>query len=84
MKDISRARTANGRLISPEEIQIITGMDIESCIREHKYIREYLNTGSEDLLVSQYCKFYGLNYREILNSITYPNHFTNYPYKNIA
>lgn len=67
MEEISRARTANGRLIDPKEIQLITGMDLEACKREHKHIRQYLQTGSEDLLVSQYCQFYGLDYHEIIS-----------------
>lgn len=65
MKTMSNARLSNGWLIFPKGIQLITGCDLGAAIREHKYIRKYLGTGSEDLLVSQYCKFNNLDYREI-------------------
>lgn len=70
MKNISRARTANGRLIQPHEIQRVMGFDKGGAIRDHKHVRKSLGTGSDDLLVSQYCKFYGLDYFEVIEFLS--------------
>lgn len=70
MKKPIRARYDNGRLITPEDIQIIVGFDIDASIREHKFIREDLKTKSEDLLVRQYCNYHNLNVKEVLSIIS--------------
>jgi hypothetical protein len=53
-------------MISPEEILLIIGGDIESAIREHEHIRNYLGFNSEDLLISQYCEFNRLDEDDII------------------
>jgi len=65
MENISIARTNNGRLIEPDDIQLIMGFDKEGAIRDFEYVRKICATGSKDLLLSQYCQHYGLGYREV-------------------
>ena len=60
-------RIKGGLLITPQEIEMITGMDVIAAEKEHKYIRKVLGTGSEDLMVKQYCEFHDLDYREIVS-----------------
>jgi len=70
MSEISRARLSNGRLVTPHEIHLISGYNEEVAEREHAYIRKTLGTESEDLLLSQYCEFYDLDYGEILSYLS--------------
>ncbi|MBD3638151.1 MAG: hypothetical protein HUJ25_12435 [Crocinitomicaceae bacterium] len=70
MREISRARLSNGRLITPHEIHLITGYNEEVAEREHTYIRKALGTQSEDLLLSQFCEYYDLDYFEILTYLS--------------
>ena len=73
MREKSRARFDGGRLITPEEIALITGMSVEAAVREHKYIRKQLGHESEDLLLSQYCENTGQEYQELMTFL-YPMH----------
>jgi hypothetical protein len=66
MREKCRARYGNGRLITPAEIQLISGFEFEIAVKEHEYIRKLLGTESEDLLVSQYCEYAKLNYAEVM------------------
>ncbi len=52
-------------LITIEEIQMINGGSLEHAEAEHRNTRESLNTGSEQLMVSQYCEYYDLDQDEI-------------------
>ncbi|MEZ4921866.1 MAG: hypothetical protein R2780_01730 [Crocinitomicaceae bacterium] len=56
-------------LINPEEIQIITGLDEEGAERDHAYVRETIGSGSDDLMLSQYCEFYGLDTDEVYEAL---------------
>lgn len=51
--------------ITPTEIHLIMGADIDIAVREHEHIRNHLGHHSNDLLVSQYCQFNGLDNNEI-------------------
>lgn len=73
MREKSRARFDGGKLITPEDIALITGMSTDAAIREHAYIRKQLGHCSEDLLLSQYCDSTGQDYQEIMNFL-YPMH----------
>ncbi len=70
MREKSRARLDGGRLVTPNEISMISGLCEEAAEKEHEYIRKSLNTGSDDLLLTQYCDFAGLNYREVLTFLS--------------
>jgi len=70
MMEISRARIGNGRLIEPSDIQLIMGYDKETSIKDRQNVIKTLQTGSEDLLVSQYCNYYGLDYHEIISFLS--------------
>lgn len=70
MREKCSARFGNGRLITPTEIQLISGYGLEVAEKEHAYIRKALGTGSEDLLVSQYCDFCDLDYWEIMTFLS--------------
>ena len=53
-------------LITPREIQLITGYDLVTARKEHEYIRKALGYGSEELLIKQFCEFNGLDFKEIV------------------
>ncbi len=59
-------------LITPEDIHLITGLDVESAEREHAYLRKQIGSGSDDLLISQYCELNDLDMEEII-SFLYPH-----------
>ena len=61
-------------LITPEEIQIITGLDYEAAVRDHAYVRECIGSQSNDLMVSQYCEFHGLDTEEV-DAALHPDRF---------
>ncbi|MBI3136055.1 MAG: hypothetical protein HYZ14_15365 [Bacteroidetes bacterium] len=63
------AQDGYGRLIQPSEIELIAGYDAEAALRDHAYVRECLGTESGDLLVTQYCEFYGLDSEEVLEML---------------
>lgn len=52
--------------ITPTEIHLIMGADIDIAIREHEHIRNHLGYHSNDLLVSQYCQFNELDHNEVI------------------
>ena len=68
MSERISAQFGYGRLITPREIEIITGYDEEAAKRDHAFVRESLGTKSDDLMVGQYCEFYGLNSDEVLDA----------------
>ena len=58
-------------LITPKDIHLITGVELEIAEKEHEYIRKALGFGSEDLLISQFCEFNDLNFKEVV-AFLYP------------
>ena len=54
-------------LITPKDIHLITGVNMEIAVKEHEYICKALGHGSEELLITQYCEFNDLDYDEILS-----------------
>ncbi len=68
-----RALNSNeGLLITPKDIHLITGVEIEVAEKEHTYIRKILGHQSKDLLVTQYCNYNDLDRQEII-SFLYPH-----------
>ena len=63
--------TGEQLLITPADIHLISGLDIEASKKEHAYIRHMLGHGSEDLMISQYCEYNDLDKQEIV-SFLYP------------
>ncbi len=61
----------NELLITPVDIHLITGLDIEAAKKEHSYLRASLGYGSDQLLVSQYCDHHNLDTNEII-AFLYP------------
>lgn len=59
------------QLITPEEIQLVTGLDYEGAKRDHAHVRKTIGSNSPDLLLSQYCKYYDLDVEEIQSTL-YP------------
>lgn len=66
MRNTRKYLTKND-LIRPEQIEFITGMDEEASERERLYIIHALGTGSEDLMIKQYCEFMGYDCREVVD-----------------
>ena len=75
---MERGEGINGEdlLITPKDIHLITGLTIESAEREHAYIRKTIGSGSDDLLISQYCEYSDLDREEII-SFLYPHRENN-------
>ncbi len=71
---MGRGETYNGRdFITPHDIQLISGYDLEGAQREHQNIRKALGFNSKDLMISQYCKYYDLEVEEVIDFL-YPSH----------
>lgn len=64
MRERVSTQDGYGRLISPEQISLITGMDDQAAEREHQYVRDLFDTGSDDLLLEQYCHYAELDFKE--------------------
>ncbi|MBL4862189.1 MAG: hypothetical protein JKY09_04120 [Crocinitomicaceae bacterium] len=73
-------RLKGGILITPEEIQLISGYDKDVAQKEFDYIRQALQTGSNDLMVKQYCDFRGLDYKEVVSFINPIREHCSYPW----
>jgi hypothetical protein len=74
-----KAKLIGSENITIEEIQRITGYDIEGADKEYGYIIKKLGTQSEFLQVSQYCKFNDLDENEViefLNQFRYEDKWT--------
>jgi type IV secretory pathway VirB4 component len=59
-----------GILISPKDIQIITGLSNNRASREHQAIRDALGKTCKRLTIKEYCDYNQLNLEEV---ITYLN-----------
>ncbi len=56
-----------GVLITPKDIQLITGCTLNSAQKEHKAVRDALGKKStKRLTVVEYCKYYEFNLEEIV------------------
>jgi hypothetical protein len=62
-----RERLRGGNLITPEEIELISGYDTDVAKREHENICEQLGIENGQLTVKAYCTFCDLDYDEIVS-----------------
>ena len=55
--------------ITSKDIQNLTDKTYKSANKEHLAIRDALGKKENRLTVKEYCKFYNLNYNEIVESL---------------
>lgn len=61
-------RIRGGILITPKDIQLITGSSCNaSARREHLNIRDALGIKGKRITIKTYCDYWELNYEEIVN-----------------
>lgn len=56
-------------LITPKEIQLITGKGYGACHREHQAIRDSLGIKNNRLTVKEYCDYNQFDYEEVVNHL---------------
>jgi len=65
-------RLIRQKLINPEHIQLIMGMDEQAAEREYDYVRKFIGVDHEEFTIKSYCAHHELNYSEI-KSFLFPN-----------
>lgn len=63
------SKLKGGILITPKDIEVITGYTNRVARREHLFVRDALGKKSKRLTVREYCDFYELDYNEVVESI---------------
>lgn len=58
-----------GILITPTDIEVITGNTYRASQDEHRFVRDALGKKSKRLTVKEYCDFYELDYDEVVETI---------------
>lgn len=58
-----------GILITPKDIEVITGYSSRVASREHLFVRDALGKTGKRLTVKEYCDFYELDYDEVVEII---------------
>jgi len=57
-----------GILITPKEIQSLTGLTLNASQKEHKSVRDALGKKkSKRLTVKEYCEYFELNWNEVVS-----------------
>lgn len=56
-------------MISPKDIAIITGKHYRNAWTEHRSTRDALNKKKGKLTVTDYCKFYDLDFNEVVSAL---------------
>lgn len=59
-------------IITTEQIEIITGLDSQGAEREHTHVLMELNTGSDEMLLDDYCQQKGLDSEEVFYTLNPP------------
>ena len=60
-----KSKLKSRRVITPDQIALITGMDKEAADREYDYVRSVYGVTPDQLTIQLYCLHHGYNYREV-------------------
>lgn len=63
------SKLKGGILITPKDIELITGYTTQVAQREHRFVRDALGKRSKRLTVREYCDYFELDYEEVVQTI---------------